>query len=133
MWQYSTPEELYHWGILGMKWGHRKAKYQNNKKITLAGKKKKYYSKDSREAYRLSKKKLYEMSNQEIKTLNTRRELESNYKRLNKGNIGKVMAVVGGVAAALGTYNTLRGGFTNIKKDGRAIAQKYKNLRVKVK
>ena len=60
-------KELKHYGVLGMKWGHRKQSRP--------------MSEDAKKAKNLKKKKVSEMSNSELKRLNERMNLEQNYKR----------------------------------------------------
>lgn len=73
--------ELYHYGILGMKWGVRRAGKSGSSKP------KRVKSEDYTRAKNLKKKKLSELSNVELKELNNRMQLESQYKNLKKQNI----------------------------------------------
>lgn len=108
-------KELCHYGILGMKWGKRKARY---------------VTKDSNRVKKIRKKHIDEMTNEELKDANKRLELERNYKNLTvKKNIGKkaVQAFIGvagtivAIEGATGTYKRLADGA--LKKIGKATVK----------
>ena len=111
--------ELYHYGIPGMRWGVRKSA--------------KRMSSDAEEAHRLKKKKVNEMSNDEIQKLNRRQELENQHKKLNPGKIAKGLLIAGAVAAALATVNNLYRNSRESIKNGKEIANQYKTTKVKTK
>ena len=108
-------EELYHWGIKGMKWGVRR--YQNNDgTLTSEGKKRKQskidkidkkakrenWSDDAKTAAEIKTKNVKQMSNAELRKINERIQLEKQYSQLTKKETSKgrklVNELVGGAA-----------------------------------
>lgn len=74
--------ELYHYGVLGMKWGVKRSQKRLSRIDNRA--KKKGWSEDAETAAKIKTKKLKQMSNADLKKLNERMRLENEYKNLNK-------------------------------------------------
>lgn len=120
-------EELYHYGIKGMKWGIRR--YQNKDgTLTAAGKKRERektrgWSKEAKEARRIKRKSVHQMTNKELQTLNRRMDLEANYRRLNPNAVKRGLTYVAAVGGAMGTVLTLRNNSEQLIKAGRSVVE----------
>ena len=114
MWEYNHSDELYHWGIKGMKWGVRRYRNEDGT-LTEAGKKR--YSDDEpvHEDYAKAHddKRVETMSNEELRSRNNRLQMERQYEQMTKKtNRGKKAvqafiaggALTAGVITAIGQY-----------------------------
>ena len=112
MWEYTSTDELYHHGVLGMRWGHRKAKYSSGSRRSKRLVSNQRTSKDSRRAQYIKSKSVSQMSNKELKDVNNRLQLEKQYKDLTKKkSIGKkvlttFIATAGTITATKAAYKT---------------------------
>lgn len=121
--------ELYHWGIKGMKWGVRR--YQN-KDGTLTEEGKKRYAHDHEDYTRAhTNKSVREMSDSELNTRINRLQKERQYAQLttSPSKIQKAIKIAGTTATALGTVMALYNNGTNAIKLGKSIVEsgEFKN------
>lgn len=87
--QDDLEDALSHFGVLGMHWGRRKARVSTD-------------SADSQAAKSLKKKRLSEMSNEELKKLNTRMQLEKQYKDLKSSDTSRGQRFLAAAVGAIG-------------------------------
>ncbi|MGL0832936.1 DUF7211 domain-containing protein [Faecalibacterium duncaniae] len=122
-------DELYHWGIKGMKWGVRRYR---NKDGTLTSEGKKHYSQDHEDYTRAhTKKSVREMSDSELNARINRLQKEQQYERLtaSPSKLQKAIKIAGTTATALGTVMTLYNNGSNAMKLGKSIVEsrEFKN------
>lgn len=93
--------ELYHYGVLGMKWGVRRSKKSKS-------------DVDSSYKKAHTKKKVKYMSDNELKEINNRLNLEKNYRDLTKKKsrgkaaVNTFVSTAGTITAVMGAYNTYK-------------------------
>lgn len=120
MWNYNHYDELYHYGVLGMKWGVRRS----GAKLARGGKSKKA-SENDHEDYKKahSSKSVRSMSDKELRERNNRLQMEKQYSDLTKKeNKGKKL-----VTAFVATATTLAAvakAYDTYKKVGGPIVSK---------
>mgnify|MGYP006923195101 CR=1 FL=1 len=112
---------LYHHGVIGMKWGVRRARGSSSSTKPS----KRNISEDAKEAARISKKHVSEMSNNELRKLNDRINLEQQYSRLNPSFIKTGAKAVATAAIVTNTLVNLYDKSDRLIKIGQKLVGKF--------
>ena len=120
-----NSNELKHYGVLGMKWGVRRARGTASK----SSRRNKPMSDDAREVATIKKKKVREMSNAELKRANERIRLEQEYSRLNPTAINKGWKYVAGTVGVMGTMLALKNNSSQLIDIGKNVVNGVKQTK----
>ena len=113
-------DELYHYGVPGMKWGVRRS--QNKLDRIDKRSKKNDWSEDATTAAKIKTKKVSQMTNAELRKLNDRRNLEQQNANLSR-NSNKGRAAVKAFIAAAGTITAVSAAAAVYAKHGKKVYQ----------
>lgn len=131
MWEYKHTDELYHYGVLGMRWGVRRNRPKGTSYLARKRKERKdRISEDSKNVTNIRKKKVREMSNQELKEVNKRLELETKYNELSNKKLTGQRVVQAFIATGM-TLGTIEVAAKNYKKVGDFVIKKLGKRAVK--
>ena len=123
--EYESKDELYHHGVVGMKWGRRKAR------VTLSEPKQTF--KEKRAATAKAKKDAIAqdpktMTNKKLKMAIRRMKLEQQYNRLSGRDMDKGKARLENVLKVIGTTAAVGGNLLNIYYNTSKLANLGSNV-----
>lgn len=113
-------DELYHYGVPGMKWGVRRSQSKLDRIDKRS--KKNDWSEDATTAAKIKTKKVSQMTNAELRKLNDRRNLEQQNANLSR-NSNKGRAAVKAFIATAGTITAVSAAAAIYAKHGKKVYQ----------
>lgn len=122
--------ELYHYGVLGMRWGVRKSKSGSSGFGKRSKRSKLTVDPSYKKAH--SKKKVKYMSDNELREVNNRLNLEQNYRYMTQRK-SKGKAAVDAFVSTAKTITAVIGAYNTYKEYGAPIAKKVLNKIGKMK